>query len=154
MHRRQAASYQTTCNPLKKLDFVGADRAAFRLSAKRPVHPTHMRWLKHCIRGQVRSHECLLRDSATSKTWWRLPQERVHSADYVLYDKRRLAGDLPGTGSKTCTRGVSDAIWGRCAAHRCRRNLRELPRPPGRLTCISINYRVFDKRRRFISGFY
>ncbi|WP_205895585.1 hypothetical protein, partial [Pseudomonas viridiflava] len=33
VHRRQAASYQTTCKPLKKLDFVGADRAAFRLSA-------------------------------------------------------------------------------------------------------------------------
>ncbi|WP_163022503.1 hypothetical protein [Pseudomonas viridiflava] len=47
---------QTTCNPLKKLDFVGADRAAFRLSAKRPVHPTQMQWLKYCIRGQVRSH--------------------------------------------------------------------------------------------------
>ncbi|WP_206236838.1 hypothetical protein, partial [Pseudomonas viridiflava] len=31
--RRQAASYQTTCNLLKKRDFVGADRAAFRLSA-------------------------------------------------------------------------------------------------------------------------
>ncbi|UZA70333.1 hypothetical protein EZZ81_19710 [Pseudomonas viridiflava] len=57
MHRRQAASYQTTCNPLKELDFVGADRAAFRLSAKRPVHPTHMQWLKYCIRGQVRSHQ-------------------------------------------------------------------------------------------------
>ncbi len=28
---------------------VGAD-----LSAKGPVHPTHMRWLKNCIRGQVR----------------------------------------------------------------------------------------------------
>ncbi|WP_241004942.1 hypothetical protein [Pseudomonas viridiflava] len=41
---------------MKKLDFVGADRAAFRLSAKRPVHPTHMQWLKYCIRGQVRSH--------------------------------------------------------------------------------------------------
>jgi len=51
-HRRQAASYQTTCKPLKKLDFVGAD-----LSAKRPVHSTHMRWLKHCIRGQVRSYQ-------------------------------------------------------------------------------------------------
>ncbi len=25
---------------------MGADRAAFRLSAKRPVHPTHMQWLK------------------------------------------------------------------------------------------------------------
>ncbi|WP_218838801.1 hypothetical protein, partial [Pseudomonas viridiflava] len=48
VHRRQAASYQTTCKPLKKLDFVGAD-----LSAKRPVHPAHMRWLKYCIRGQV-----------------------------------------------------------------------------------------------------
>ncbi|WP_205975687.1 hypothetical protein, partial [Pseudomonas viridiflava] len=33
----------------------------------------------------------LLRDSATSKTWWRLPQKRVHSADYVLFDKRALA---------------------------------------------------------------
>ncbi|WP_424478343.1 hypothetical protein, partial [Pseudomonas viridiflava] len=43
--------YQTTCNLLKKRDFVGAD-----LSAKRPVHPTHMQWLKYCIRGQVRSH--------------------------------------------------------------------------------------------------
>ncbi|PCK92151.1 hypothetical protein PsyrCH409_09785 [Pseudomonas viridiflava] len=52
-----AASYQTTCNPLKELDFVGADRAAFRLSAKRPVHPTHMQRLKYCIRGQVRSHQ-------------------------------------------------------------------------------------------------
>ena len=57
VHRRQAASYQTTCNPLKELDFVGADRAAFRLSAKRPVHPTHMQWLKYCICGQVRSHQ-------------------------------------------------------------------------------------------------
>ncbi|TKJ58803.1 hypothetical protein PviCFBP13515_21360 [Pseudomonas viridiflava] len=54
---RQAASYQTACKPLKKRDFVGADRAAFRLSAKGPVHPTHMQWLKYCIRGQVRSHE-------------------------------------------------------------------------------------------------
>ncbi len=92
--RGQVRSYQTTYNLLKKLGFVGADRAAFRLSAKRPVHPTHMRWLKHCIRGQVRSHDarCLMRDSATSKTWWRLPQERVHSADYVLFDKR---GGLP-----------------------------------------------------------
>ncbi len=26
------------------------------LSVKRPVHPTHMQWLKYCIRGQVRSH--------------------------------------------------------------------------------------------------
>ncbi len=50
--RGQVRSYQTTCKPLKKLDFVGAD-----LSAKRPVHPTHMRWLKPCIRGQVRSHQ-------------------------------------------------------------------------------------------------
>jgi len=33
VHRRQAASYQTTCNLLKNRDFVGADRAAFRLSA-------------------------------------------------------------------------------------------------------------------------
>ncbi|MEQ4317359.1 hypothetical protein ABNM31_05570, partial [Pseudomonas syringae] len=33
-----------------------------------------------------------------------------------------IRGDLPGIGSKTCTRGVSDAIWG-YAAHRCRRNL-------------------------------
>ena len=31
---------------------MGAD-----LSAKRPVHPTHMQWLKYCIRGQVRSHQ-------------------------------------------------------------------------------------------------
>jgi len=31
---------------------VGAD-----LSAKRPVHPTQMQWLKYCIRGQVRSHQ-------------------------------------------------------------------------------------------------
>ncbi len=45
VHRRQAASYQTTCKPLKKRGFVGADRAAFRLSAKRTVHPTHMQWL-------------------------------------------------------------------------------------------------------------
>ncbi len=36
---------------------MGADRAAFRLSAKRPVHPTHMQWLKYCIRGQVRSYQ-------------------------------------------------------------------------------------------------
>ncbi|WP_205523273.1 hypothetical protein, partial [Pseudomonas viridiflava] len=28
VHRRQAASYQTTCKPLKKLDFVGADLSA------------------------------------------------------------------------------------------------------------------------------
>ncbi len=49
--RGQVRSYQTTCNPLKKLGFVGAD-----LSAKRPVHPTHVQWLKYCIRGQVRSH--------------------------------------------------------------------------------------------------
>ncbi len=77
--RGQVRSYQTTYNLLKKLGFVGADRATFRLSAKRPVHPTHMRWLKHCIRGQVRSHDarCLMRDSATSKTWWRLPQSVV-----------------------------------------------------------------------------
>ncbi len=27
------------------------------MSANRPVHPTHMRWLKYCIRGQVRCHE-------------------------------------------------------------------------------------------------
>ncbi|WP_206019170.1 hypothetical protein, partial [Pseudomonas viridiflava] len=33
MHRRQAASYQTTCKPLRESDFVGADRAVFRLSA-------------------------------------------------------------------------------------------------------------------------
>ncbi len=73
VHRGQAPSYQTTHKSLKKLGFVGAD-----LSAKRPVHPTHKRWLKHCIRGQVRSHDvrCLLRDSATSKTWWRLPQKK------------------------------------------------------------------------------
>ncbi|MEE4148502.1 hypothetical protein V2I94_06690 [Pseudomonas viridiflava] len=31
---------------------MGAD-----LSAKRPVHPTRMQWLKYGIRGQVRSHE-------------------------------------------------------------------------------------------------
>ncbi|MEE4105388.1 hypothetical protein V2I78_14935, partial [Pseudomonas viridiflava] len=34
-----------------------------------------------------------------------------HSADYVLFDKRWLAGDLPGTGSKTCTRGASNTTW-------------------------------------------
>jgi len=38
-----------------------------------------------------------------------------------LFDKRRLARDLPGTGSKTDASDVSDATWGRCAAHRCRR---------------------------------
>ncbi|WP_205525362.1 hypothetical protein, partial [Pseudomonas viridiflava] len=43
VHRRQAASYQTTCNPLKKLDFVGADRAAFRLSANAVVQPMNIR---------------------------------------------------------------------------------------------------------------
>ncbi len=93
---------------------------------------------------------------AYSRTSPLLQKNRVSSVSYRLFDKRRLAGDLPETGSSTDTRGVSDTTWGRCAAHRCRRNLRELPRPPGRsrLTCTSINYRMFDKRRRFISGFY
>jgi len=45
---------------------------------------------------------------------------------------RRLAGDLPGTGSKACARGVPDAIKGRCAAHRSRPNRQELQRPVGR----------------------
>ncbi|MCQ9394474.1 hypothetical protein [Pseudomonas viridiflava] len=34
-----------------------------------------------------------------------------HSADYVLFDKRWLVGNLPGTGSKTCTRGASNTTW-------------------------------------------
>ena len=50
IHKSQRASGAGT------ISAVGAGRAAFRLSAKRPVHPTHMRWLKYCIRGQVRSH--------------------------------------------------------------------------------------------------
>ena len=28
-----------------------------------------------------------------------------------MFDRRRLAGDLPGTGSKTDASGVSDATW-------------------------------------------
>ena len=31
-----------------------------------------------------------------------LPQKRFSSVVYRLFDKRRLAGDLPGTGSKAC----------------------------------------------------
>ncbi|WP_206336368.1 hypothetical protein, partial [Pseudomonas viridiflava] len=44
-------------------------------------------------------------------------------AQQTLDCVRRLAGDLPGTGSKACARGVPDAIKGRYAAHCCRRNL-------------------------------
>ncbi len=56
VHRRQAASYQTTCKPLKKLDFVGADRAAFRLSANAVIQPMNIRRMYRPFRGQVRSH--------------------------------------------------------------------------------------------------
>ncbi len=52
------------------------------------------------------------------------PTKRVQSADYVLFDKRRLAGDLSGTGSKARTCGVSDAIKDRCASRFCQRHLR------------------------------
>jgi len=44
-------SYQTTCNPLKKLDFVGAD-----LSANAVIQPMNIHRLYRPFRGQVRSH--------------------------------------------------------------------------------------------------
>ncbi|WP_235160763.1 hypothetical protein, partial [Pseudomonas viridiflava] len=56
VHRRQAASYQTTCNLLKKRDFVGADRAAFRLSANTVFQAMNIRRMYWPFRGQVRSH--------------------------------------------------------------------------------------------------
>ncbi|WP_205902722.1 hypothetical protein, partial [Pseudomonas viridiflava] len=56
VHRRQAASYQTTCNPLKERDFVGADRAAFRLSANTVFRAMNIRRMCWPFRGQVRSH--------------------------------------------------------------------------------------------------
>ncbi len=40
-----------------------------------------------------------------------LPQNRVPSVGYRLFDKRRLAGDLEETGSNTCLCGVSDTTW-------------------------------------------
>ncbi|UZA67143.1 hypothetical protein EZZ81_02390 [Pseudomonas viridiflava] len=49
--RRQAASYQTTCNPLKELDFVGAD-----LSANTVFQAMNIRRMYWPFRGQVRSH--------------------------------------------------------------------------------------------------
>ncbi|WP_205901052.1 hypothetical protein, partial [Pseudomonas viridiflava] len=55
-HRRQAVSYQTTCNSLKKRDFVGADRAAFRLSANTVFQAMNIRRMYWPFRGQVRSH--------------------------------------------------------------------------------------------------
>ncbi len=116
-HRRQAASYQTTCKPLKKLDFVGAD-----LSAKRPVHPTHMRWLKYCIRGQVRSHlVCCAtalrrrRGGASHKNVF------IQQITFCLIRGgfRRSAGNRQ---HNACACGVSDALKGCCAAHRYLRN--------------------------------
>ncbi len=56
VHRRQAASYQTTCNLLKKRDFVGADRAAFRLSSNTVFQAMNIRRMYWPFRGQVRSH--------------------------------------------------------------------------------------------------
>ncbi|WP_206358789.1 hypothetical protein, partial [Pseudomonas viridiflava] len=50
--RRQAASYQTTCNLLKKRDFVGADRAAFRLSANTVFQAMNIRRMYWPFRGQ------------------------------------------------------------------------------------------------------
>ncbi len=113
-------------------------------------------WERTCPRMQYFSHRICVGCTGLFADKSAPTKNRVSSVSYRLFDKRRLAGDLPETGSSTDTRGVSDTTWGRCAAHRCRRNLRELPRPPGRsrLTCTSINYRMFDKRRRFISGFY
>ncbi|WP_205902516.1 hypothetical protein, partial [Pseudomonas viridiflava] len=46
VHRRQAASYQTTCKPLKKLDFVGAD-----LSANAVIQPMNIRRMYRPFRG-------------------------------------------------------------------------------------------------------
>ncbi|MCQ9394867.1 hypothetical protein NRB14_24960, partial [Pseudomonas viridiflava] len=56
VHRRQAASYQTTCKPLRESDFVGADRAAFRLSANTVFQAMNIRRMYWPFRGQVRSH--------------------------------------------------------------------------------------------------
>ncbi|WP_206203284.1 hypothetical protein, partial [Pseudomonas viridiflava] len=56
VHRRQAASYQTTCKPLRESDFVGADRAAFRLSANTVFQAMNIRRMYWSFRGQVRSH--------------------------------------------------------------------------------------------------
>ncbi|WP_206337542.1 hypothetical protein, partial [Pseudomonas viridiflava] len=53
LRRRQAASYQTTCNLLKKRDFVGADRAAFRLSANTVFQAMNIRRMYWPFRGQV-----------------------------------------------------------------------------------------------------
>ncbi|PCK89545.1 hypothetical protein PsyrCH409_23685 [Pseudomonas viridiflava] len=88
---------------------MGADRAAFRLSAKRPVHPTNIHRLKYSIRGQVRSHKIqflqwltgclirggLLRDSATSKTWWGLPQPVWRLALPIAQPRRSALSSLP-----------------------------------------------------------
>ncbi|TKJ68173.1 hypothetical protein PviCFBP13515_12965 [Pseudomonas viridiflava] len=49
--RGQVRSYQTTCNPLKKRVFVGAD-----LSANAVVQPMNIRRMYWPFRGQVRSH--------------------------------------------------------------------------------------------------
>ncbi|WP_205936455.1 hypothetical protein, partial [Pseudomonas viridiflava] len=46
-------SYQTTCNLLKKRDFVGADRAAFRLSANTVFQAMNIRRMYWPFRGQV-----------------------------------------------------------------------------------------------------
>ncbi len=69
VHRRQAASYRTTCKPLKKLDFVGADRAAFRLSANAAFQSLNFHRLYHLFADKsAPTVRCLLRGSATSKT--------------------------------------------------------------------------------------
>ena len=71
---------------------MGADRAAFRLSAKRPVHPTHMQWLKYCIRGQVRSHQvccatalCRRRGGASHSPVFALIQHCVRDKGRDIY---------------------------------------------------------------------
>ncbi|WP_206205374.1 hypothetical protein, partial [Pseudomonas viridiflava] len=56
---------------------------AFRLSAKRPVHPTLMQWLKYCIRGQVRSHGFAARQRYVEDVV-APPTNHVSPADYML----------------------------------------------------------------------
>ncbi|WP_206363791.1 hypothetical protein, partial [Pseudomonas viridiflava] len=64
----QVRSYQTTCKPLKKLDFVGAD-----LSAKGSTSDAYA--VAEILHSRTSGTPpgplppSLLRDSATSKTW-------------------------------------------------------------------------------------
>ncbi len=120
--RWQAASYQTACNPLKKLDFVGADRAAFRLSANAVVQPMNIRRMYRPFRGQVRSHlVCCAtalrrrRGGASHKNVF------IQQITFCLIRGgfRRSAGNRQ---HNACACGVSDALKGCCAAHRCLRN--------------------------------